>query len=276
MKKILLSLVVLSVISSVNAQVIYSAADSTDFAAWTAVDQDGDGNNWSAVIINNPAITAPGFDGTDGYLSNSWSTNPLTPDNVGVSPVIDCSGESTVYVNWLCGSPETTASGWYEEKYAVYVILTSDIAAILAGGALPTPVFETTLSAGETWFAESVDISSIAGNQASVHVILRHYDCTDENWILVDGLEVSSSSVSIEENSLTVGVYPNPAADVLNVTSSNELSTVTIIGMDGKVISTTDVNGSNASIEISTLNAGVYFYEVLTVDGTIRNTFVKK
>ena len=93
---------------------------------------------------------------------------------------------------------------------------------------------------------------------------------------LDDGLEVSSSSVSIEENSLTVGVYPNPAADVLNVTSSNELSTVTIIGMDGKVISTSDVNGSNASIEISTLNAGVYFYEVLTVDGTIRNTFVKK
>jgi len=276
MKKILLSLVVLATISSVNAQVIYSATDSTDFGAWTAVDVDGDGNNWSAVLIANPAITAPGFDGTDGYLSNSWATNPLTPDNLGISPAIDCSGESVVYANWLCGSPETTVSGWFAEKYAVYVIVAADLPALIAGGPLPAPVFETTLTAGETFFAESVDISAAAANQAAVHVILRHYDCTDMNWILVDGIEVSSSSVSIEENQLTVGVYPNPATDVLNVTASNEVSTVAIIGMDGKVISTTDVNGSDASIEISTLNAGVYFYEVVTVDGTIRNTFVKK
>jgi hypothetical protein len=275
MKRILLSLAVIATAGALNAQ-IYSAADSSDFAAWTPVDVDGDGNNWSAVIINNPQITAPGFDGTEGYLSNSWATNPLTPDNLGVSPAIDCSAEGTVYVNWLCGSPETTASGWYAEKYAVYVVLATDLPAILGGGPLPAPVFETTLTAGEQWFAESVDVSSVAGNQAGVHVILRHYDCTDMNWILFDGLEVSSSNVSLDENSLTVGVYPNPASDVLNVTASVEVSTIAIIGMDGKVISTQDVNGTATAVDVANLNAGVYFYEVSTAEGVIRKTFVKK
>ena len=153
---------------------------------------------------------------------------------------------------------------------------TADLPAA-AMGTFPTPVFETTLTAGEVFFMEEVDITAQAAGNSDVYVAFRHYDCTDENWMIIDDVIVSeTSSASIEENTVVANVFPNPASDVLNITASNEVSTVAIIGMDGKVISTTDVNGTAASVNISALNAGVYFYEVVTVEGTVRSTFVKK
>ena len=275
MKRILLSMAAVLAFGAVNAQ-IYSAADSADFAAWTTYDADGDGNNWNAVIINNPGITAPGFDGTSGYLSNSWSGSPLTPDNLGISPAIDCTNESTVHVSWVCGSPETTASGWYEEHYAVYVVTAADLPGIMAG-TYPTPVFETTLSAGETFFSESVDVSSIAASQGAVHVVLRHYNCTDENWILFDYLNVTSTAGIDEEATVNVTAFPNPANSELNINVAGGASSVSIISMDGKVVSTQEMNGATATVNVSDLNAGVYFYEVATANGeVVRNTFVKK
>jgi|TARA_B110000305_G_scaffold224470_1_gene270052 hypothetical protein len=80
----------------------------------------------------------------------------------------------------------------------------------------------------------------------------------------------------INENTVEAKVYPNPASDVLNINASNEVSSVSIIGMDGKVISTTEANGTTTSVNVAALNAGVYFYEVVTIEGTVRNTFVKK
>jgi hypothetical protein len=77
------------------------------------------------------------------------------------------------------------------------------------------------------------------------------------------------------ENSLSV--YPNPANDVLNVSINGTIETVSVISMDGKVVATSLVNNSSASVNVADLKAGVYFYEVKTAKGaTVRNTFVKQ
>jgi hypothetical protein len=277
MKKLLLSAAVLMTAASLNAQ-IYSASDTTDFQAWTFVDTDGDGFNWDPAYVNNPQITAPGFDQAQGLLSNSWATNPLTPDNLAISPAIDCTGETTVLLNWAAGSPETTASGWYEEKYAVYVVTAADLA-LLQAGTYPTPVFETVLAGGEEFFIEEVDVSTqAAGN--TVYVVLRHYDCTDENWILVDYLNVSTQSVaSLSEvpAEFQIKAYPNPAKEVFNIALNGEGATATLISMDGKVVASEEFNGSNVSFNVAGLVEGAYIYEVVAADGTvIRDTFVKQ
>jgi hypothetical protein len=81
----------------------------------------------------------------------------------------------------------------------------------------------------------------------------------------------------IEENSMEVSVYPNPATDVLNIQLTENASSVSILGMDGKVVSTQVVNANTATVNVSNLVSGVYFYEVVAENGTIvRNTFVKK
>jgi hypothetical protein len=276
MKKILLSLVVLATAGSVNAQLL-EASDAAGFSTWSTYDLDGDSLTWAASDLT--GLTNAMVPAGECMISNSFDNTaslPLTPDNALVSPMTDCSGATSVFLSWTTGNPETTASGWYEEKYAVYVLTTADLPGVL-GGTFPTPAYETTLTAGETFFFEEIDITALAAGNADVYVAFRHYDCTDENWMIMDDVMMTeTSSASIEENSVVANVYPNPAADVLNITASEEVSVVSIIGMDGKVISTTDVNGTTTSVNISALNAGVYFYEVVAASATVRSTFVKK
>lgn len=275
MKKLLLSVSAVVAFSTVNAQ-IFTCNDAAGFNAFSALDVDGDGENWG--IYDLTGVGTPLDAQGECAMSFSWdNTNsvPLTPDNLLISPAIDCSGQATVFLGWAAGSPETTASGWYEEHYAVYVV--TDPAPIVAG-TYPTPVFEGTLTAGETMFAESVNISAVAANQATVYVIWRHYSCTDENWLTIDDIVVSNTSgAGIEENVNVASVYPNPASTVLNVSSTVPATTVSILSYDGKVISTVDMNGTVAEVSVADLTAGVYFCEIVTENGeVITNTFIKK
>jgi hypothetical protein len=83
--------------------------------------------------------------------------------------------------------------------------------------------------------------------------------------------------LGVDENAITASVYPNPANDVLNINLSANATSVSIIGMDGKVISTEAINANTAAVNVSNLVAGVYFYEIVAENGTVvRNTFVKK
>ena len=86
---------------------------------------------------------------------------------------------------------------------------------------------------------------------------------------------IALGNVSIESNAPVSAVaYPNPASDVLNIAiQGEEVVSVAVIAMDGKVVSTTE--GSTALV--ADLTAGMYIYEARTASGAvIRNTFIKK
>lgn len=85
---------------------------------------------------------------------------------------------------------------------------------------------------------------------------------------------LSSGEFSIGDNSFVV--YPNPAKDVLNITNSNNV--------DIKNISITDLNGrvvksqvaSFTQINVSDLNAGVYFLTIEASEGKTTKKFIKQ
>lgn len=79
------------------------------------------------------------------------------------------------------------------------------------------------------------------------------------------------------DNEINISAYPNPASTELTINVAGEATSVSIISMDGKVVATQDVNGASTTVDVSNLNAGVYFYEVAAANGeVVRNTFVKK
>ena len=50
-----------------------------------------------------------------------------------------------------------------------------------------------------------------------------------------------------------------------------------IIGLDGKVYSTTSFNGNSTSVNVASLASGIYVYEIVAENGSVtRSTFVKK
>jgi hypothetical protein len=78
------------------------------------------------------------------------------------------------------------------------------------------------------------------------------------------------TTLGVEDNSLDdeLNVYPNPVADVLNITNSNNLSdaSFSILNVSGQtVLKSTSVN--NDGIDVSNLSSGVYILSIDSGDG---------
>lgn len=90
-----------------------------------------------------------------------------------------------------------------------------------------------------------------------------------ELWL--DNVSLTSSTSDVIELFSDLKVYPNPANDVLNISTNGEISTVVISTLDGKVLKTS----SESSVDVSDLTSGMYIYQV-TVNGKVSTgNFVK-
>ena len=278
MKKQLLTIftAVLS-IASVNAQdTLFSANQFTGgFENMTRINADTDTLDWTIFdLAGSPfSFAAQG----EVLGSQSWTTanGALTPDNWVISPVLDLSNYDAATLTF--GRASSYAFANLSEKYAVYAVNSSDAAAVGAALASATALFTEQITTPQNWLTKTVDLSSFAG-QANVYVAFRHFDCTDYELLVVDDIVVSAtSSASITENNLNVSVYPNPANDVVNFKLNGEATSVSIIGLDGKVYSTKSITGNTTSVNVATLAAGIYVYEIVAENGSVtRSTFVKK
>jgi hypothetical protein len=268
MKKILLSIAVVLAAATTNAQLTaYSASDSSDFAAWAIVDADQDAFNWSILSFGNFAAQGAAF---ASFSYDNASQAALTPDNWAVTPAINLTGQTTATLSWVRAAVDPS---WVAENYSVYVVQATP-STLVATLVAATPVYTETIAAAGL-LGRYVDISSVA-NMNNVYVAFRHHNCTDKFAFIIDDVKITNVA-GIEENSMEVSVYPNPATDVLNIQLTENASSVSVLGMDGKVISTQVVNENSTTVNVSNLVSGVYFYEVVAENGTIvRNTFVKK
>jgi hypothetical protein len=100
------------------------------------------------------------------------------------------------------------------------------------------------------------------------------------NWglnIALGIFPVVTSTVGLAVNSISANAFPNPASDVLNITVAEPMSTIAVVGMDGRTVISTSVSGTSTSVDVSSLVPGVYYYTIATEKGNIvRNSFVKK
>ena len=271
MKKTLL-FVATALFAGASFSQAYFANDATAFGSWTTYDLDGDGDNWGVTDMTGFGSS---IDGQGECLASaSWDgTSALLPDNVAVSPAIDLSSYTTATLVFAWGSPEPASGGFHEEHIAVYAVTTADLAG-LAGGVFPTPIFEETNTTGDAMNPETIDISAVAGGDA--YIVVRHYNCTDMNFVIVDDVEVFGSAAGIDENGIAVSVYPNPTVDALNMNLGQPAEQVNIYSMDGKLLISQAVSGTKVSIDVTELAAGSYIYEVTSATASTRNTFVKK
>ena len=101
------------------------------------------------------------------------------------------------------------------------------------------------------------------------------------NWDLNIALAifpvVTSTSASLSVNTISSNAFPNPAADVLNISVAEPMASIRVIGMDGRVVLDSSVTGTQTTVDVSSLVSGVYYYTIATENGDIvRNSFVKK
>ena len=277
MKKSLLSMgaiLALTVSTSLNAQ-IYSE-DFENPAAWDATtgwgsfQNDADTNQWGLYDLSaetDPILAAMG--GVAG--SASWLTVALTPDNYIYSPPINLTTytETALSFKYIAADP-----AWPAENFSVYVVKNS------ADLATATPVYTETIAVGGVLYTKTVDISALSGtaDADSVRIVFRHHDCSDNFILFIDDVQVTDAAGLNKVEAIAVSAFPNPVVDVLNINLKENISSVTIMSTEGKVISSNLVNNLNtASVNVAELVSGVYMYQVKTSNGVVvTNKFVKK
>lgn len=101
-----------------------------------------------------------------------------------------------------------------------------------------------------------------------------YLDLTDNTWYYTTStpmVRMNFSAASVEEvNAFNLTVYPNPALDVITVSSSLTEGTITITDVAGKLVKTLELNGLSTSFNTSGLNNGVYY--VTLSNGTSTST----
>jgi hypothetical protein len=233
--------------------------DDEDISDWTTIDADGDGNNWFAVQVTNNGNPV----GTPVLRSASWSTNPLTPDNWVIAPVIDLSAYSggTATLHWEVAAPD---ANWDIENYTVYASTGNTVADFMASA---VTFNESTLDGVNDLTPRSLDISSLAGGM--VYIAFRHHDVTDQFVIHVDNVEVvAQATASVDENSISNFVHSFINSE-LNIKSSENFSGISIFDITGKSILAKKLNSSDENILLN-ISEGIYIAKVTTENNKVK------
>lgn len=242
---------------------------STDLpACWKVIDADGDGHNWEVVVEGGYP-----FDGTQAIASFSYNNDDateLTPNNYLITPKLDITqGDSLFY------AVKSQDPGFPEETYSVLISTTgSDVADF------NVIAFTETLMTG-SYKGVSVDLDAYAGQ--SIYIAFRHYNSTNNFAVVLDaialpGVNCDPTAVNKAET-VQSSLYPNPATDKLNVSSSLQgAATITIFDAVGRVVSQKNVNLSDATYtgDISSLESGVYVIQIQAGDKMATQRFIKQ
>jgi len=128
-------------------------------------------------------------------------------------------------------------------------------------------------------------------NAPRADIIATTAASTSPNWVLV-GIEGAlldlTNSVYIDsivfDNTLstndfgntknTISLYPNPANDVLNISSSNSITKIEVFDMQGRNVAS---NNNASNVNVAALGKGVYIVKVVQENGSvIAKQFIKE
>ena len=83
--------------------------------------------------------------------------------------------------------------------------------------------------------------------------------------------------VGINEHEINVSVYPNPTTGLFRIQNTgSKIQSVEVYDVFGKLISSTEVNDNDVTIDVSNYTKGVYFTRIRTENGTVTKKVVKQ
>lgn len=193
--------------------------------------------------------------GTDPYMSFdvAYNYHRYTPPYL----TVDTSFADTLSVmaSTDCGATYTT----------VYKKGGAQLATYSAPIMNPTSVSATYgTPASGNWRTENIDLNAYAG---SAGVMLKiEYRSALGGWLNMDNVRVGSGPVSVQDIAKSKAlIFPNPASDLLNISTGEAIANITITDMTGRtVLSLSDVKSSEITIPTTDLVSGMYVVRIAT------------
>ena len=253
---------------------VYDFEDGT-MQGWTTIDADGDGYTW--LLGASPSINTVNESSYSVY-SQSYASSALTPDNFLVSPQMKLDGSISFYACAQDGE-------WPSEHFAVAVSTAgntdaADFANVeewtMTASRMGNPMnasgkFRGPRKTPGAWYKYTVDLSSYEG--AEGYVAIRHFDCTDFFYLVVDDIEIVTSEIILADYAIT------PAEGVVKSLSDFEITfnnyDITVADdATATLTNTTTENTYNTSIEVVENAVLISFDDEITEPGDYTLTVV--
>jgi len=248
-------------------------------SGWVIVTTTGD----QVVEVQGPNIfmkKANALGNNDAFYNNTW-TDPYT--------TAAKSRYGQTYSYWSPVQPTMTVEADMEGCFPVILPLVTSAQAPLQNQASPWewwdpnhPLATAVIAPGPppvtTHMASSLsnpDMSEMKG---------KTYLDTIQGYMIprvCEVLKANGVNISVEENqtlSSFFSVYPNPANDFLTLDKVNEINIekIELIDLSGRIVMTSLSNENRSTIDLSSLNSGIYILKVESDNGTLTEKIVKQ
>jgi hypothetical protein len=117
----------------------------------------------------------------------------------------------------------------------------------------------------------NLQTSDIVTNKADIYF---DYNFPIETNFANTTFQVLSNSIITIDNS--VGVYPNPVNDMVNIKANTAISSIEIYDVQGRIVHKKITNQKTESIDVSAYSNGIYFLRIKTEVGEKVEKIVKK
>jgi hypothetical protein len=148
----------------------------------------------------------------------------------------------------------------YSESYAVF------IQDVNSGGTYDNMLFQETLTQGGPSSARDVTITiPNSFMNKTVKLIVRHYNCSNQDFLLIDDFKVEYTNTLSTENNEFVdfSMFPNPVINQLSFKTNEPITKIKIFNIVGKeVMSLNEGEIFNNKIDVSNLATGSYLINI--------------
>ncbi len=95
----------------------------------------------------------------------------------------------------------------------------------------------------------------------------------DNGVVHVVNKVLDPATASLDENTIEVNLYPNPATEFITVSADKAIETIQITSLTGAVLKTIDATEGQTKVDVSDLAAGQYLLVVNTAQGASSSMF---
>lgn len=128
------------------------------------------------------------------------------------------------------------------------------------------------MPAGET----GMGFVTRCGSSGTNNGCARNFGLTNNFAMTISASQTLSSDDFILSN---FTIYPNPANDLLSISSGNKVAFnhISLVDINGRLVKSHTFNAvTEASINVSDLNAGIYFMKIKTAEGVLDKKIIKE
>jgi len=261
-----------------NAIVYAAANEGYAFSEW----QDGDTNNPRTVLVDSDKeftatfveakhLTVVSADPTMGRVSGSGYFVAGTETQISATPFthyhfVSWNDENTEATRTVTVNDDVTYTATFApDKYTITVTSADETMGTVDGGGEYDYLSEVEISA--TPKTGYIFVKWSDNNTNSTRTITVTANKTYRATFAVD------PDNAVDENMLNnVAVYPNPTTGLVNIEAEG-LNNVVIFDVTGREVRAL---GAETTIDISDLEAGVYFFSIETENGTAMKKLVKE